>query len=60
MVDDTLVNLRAARRLGMRTVWVSAFPARRYVVAKDSSTVPCLLDDLATHLASPDSRTGIR
>jgi putative hydrolase of the HAD superfamily len=23
MVDDTLVNLRAARRLGMRTVWVS-------------------------------------
>lgn len=23
MVDDSLVNLRAARRLGMRTVWVS-------------------------------------
>jgi putative hydrolase of the HAD superfamily len=23
MVDDSLSNLRAARRLGMRTVWVS-------------------------------------
>ena len=26
MVDDMLVNLRAARRLGMATVWVSRQP----------------------------------
>jgi len=49
MVDDSLPNLRAARRLGMRTVWVSAFPrAPSYVVAKVSSVrqLPRLLDDL--------------
>lgn len=49
MVDDSLPNLRAARRLGMRTVWVSAFPrAPSYVVAKVNSVrqLPRLLDDL--------------
>jgi putative hydrolase of the HAD superfamily len=35
MVDDTLVNLRAARRLGMATVWVSRQPrAPGYVDAR--------------------------
>lgn len=49
MVDDSLPNLRAARRLGMRTVWVSALPrAPSYIVAKVSSVrqLPRLLDDL--------------
>jgi putative hydrolase of the HAD superfamily len=49
MVDDSLPNLRAARRLGMRTVWVSALPrAPSYVVVKVSSVrqLPRLLDDL--------------
>ena len=49
MVDDSLPNLRAARRLGMRTVWVSTLPrAPSYVVAKVSSVrqLPRLLDDL--------------
>jgi putative hydrolase of the HAD superfamily len=49
MVDDSLPNLRAARRLGLRTVWVSAQPrAPRYVDAKVSSVrqLPRLLDDL--------------
>jgi putative hydrolase of the HAD superfamily len=49
MVDDSLPNLRAARRLGMRTVWVSRFPrAPSYVLAKVSSVrqLPRLLDDL--------------
>ncbi|MBM3395804.1 MAG: HAD-IA family hydrolase, partial [Betaproteobacteria bacterium] len=32
MVEDTLGNLRAAKRLGMRTVWVDRSPrALRYV-----------------------------
>jgi putative hydrolase of the HAD superfamily len=49
MVDDSLPNLRAARRLGMRTVWVSTLPrAPSYVVAKVSSVrqLPRLLDEL--------------
>lgn len=38
MVDDTLVNLRAARRLGLTTVWVSRQPrAPSYVDARISS-----------------------
>jgi putative hydrolase of the HAD superfamily len=49
MVDDSLPNLRAARRLGLRTVWVSALPRTpRYVDAKVTSVrqLPRLLDDL--------------
>lgn len=49
MVDDSLANLRAARRLGMRTVWVSNAPrAPGYVDAKVSSVrqLPRLVDDL--------------
>jgi putative hydrolase of the HAD superfamily len=49
MVDDSLPNLRAARRLGMRTVWVSNAPrAPGYVDAKVSSVrqLPRLVDDL--------------
>jgi putative hydrolase of the HAD superfamily len=49
MVDDSLPNLHAARRLGMRTVWVSTLPrAPAYVNAKVSSVrqLPRLLDDL--------------
>jgi putative hydrolase of the HAD superfamily len=39
-VDDSLDNLRAARRLGMSTVWVSARPARpRYVDVRVSSVL---------------------
>jgi putative hydrolase of the HAD superfamily len=50
MVDDSLVNLRAARRLGMRTVWVSGLPrAPGYVDVKVSSVrqLPRLADDLS-------------
>jgi putative hydrolase of the HAD superfamily len=49
MVDDSLPNLHAARRLGMRTVWVSTLPrAPGYVDAKVSSVrqLPRLLDEL--------------
>jgi putative hydrolase of the HAD superfamily len=49
MVDDSLPNLHAARRLGMRTVWVSTLPrAPAYVHAKVRSgrPLPRLLDDL--------------
>jgi putative hydrolase of the HAD superfamily len=38
MVDDMLVNLRAARRLGMATVWVSRQPrSPGYVDARVAS-----------------------
>jgi putative hydrolase of the HAD superfamily len=38
MVDDMLVNLRAARRLGMATVWVSRQPrSPGYVDARIAS-----------------------
>jgi putative hydrolase of the HAD superfamily len=51
MVDDSLPNLRAARRLGMRTVWVSRAPrAPSYVdirVASDRE-LPRLSDNLGT------------
>jgi putative hydrolase of the HAD superfamily len=50
MVDDTLVNLRAARRLGMRTVWVSTLPRTPgYVDVKVSSVrqLPRLADALS-------------
>jgi putative hydrolase of the HAD superfamily len=49
MVDDTLANLRAARRLGMRTVWVSRLPrAPGYVDVKVGSVrqLPRLADQL--------------
>jgi len=49
MVDDSLPNLRAARRLGMRTVWVSREPrAPAYVTVRVSSVrqLPRLLDEL--------------
>ncbi|MFO1362936.1 MAG: pyrimidine 5'-nucleotidase [Burkholderiales bacterium] len=49
LVDDSLPNLRAARRLGLRTVWVSALPRTpTYVDAKVVSIreLPRLLDDL--------------
>jgi putative hydrolase of the HAD superfamily len=38
MVDDMLANLRAARRLGMATVWISRQPrAPGYVDARIAS-----------------------
>jgi putative hydrolase of the HAD superfamily len=49
MVDDSLPNLHAARRLGMRTVWVSTLPrSPAYVDAKVRSVrqLPRLLDEL--------------
>jgi len=49
MVDDSLPNLRAAHRLGMRTVWVSREPrVPDYVTVRVSSVraLPRLLDDL--------------
>lgn len=49
MVDDSLPNLRAARRLGMRTVWVSREPrVPDYVTVRVSSVrqLPRLLDEL--------------
>ena len=49
MVDDTLENLRAARRLGMRTVWISrAARAPHYVDVRVGSVrqLPRLSDRL--------------
>lgn len=49
MVDDTLSNLRAARRLGMRTVWVSRAPrSPSYVDVRVASVqeLPRLADNL--------------
>jgi putative hydrolase of the HAD superfamily len=52
MVDDTLVNLRAARRLGLGTVWVSRAPrAPSYVDARIVSVRE--LPRLAARLAVP-------
>jgi putative hydrolase of the HAD superfamily len=48
MVDDSLPNLLAARKLGMRTVWVSSVPrVPGYVDAKVNSVrqLPRLLDE---------------
>jgi putative hydrolase of the HAD superfamily len=53
MVDDTLVNLRAARRLGLATVWVSRQPrAPRYVDARIASVRE--LPQLAARLGLPE------
>jgi putative hydrolase of the HAD superfamily len=49
MVDDSLPNLLAARKLGMRTIWVSTSPRTPgFVDAKVSSVrqLPRLLDEL--------------
>jgi len=49
MVDDSLPNLRAARLLGMKTVWVSGLPrAPDYVTVKVTSVrqLPRVLDRL--------------
>jgi putative hydrolase of the HAD superfamily len=50
MVDDSLPNLHAAARLGMRTVWVSrSARAPRYLTARVGSVrrLPRLLDRIA-------------
>ncbi len=55
MVDDSLPNLRAARRLGMKTVWVSRMPrVPHYVSARVSSvrSLVRLADQLGGALAS--------
>ena len=49
MVDDTLINLRAARRLGMRTVWVSRAPRSPHYVdvrVRSVRELPRLSDNL--------------
>ncbi len=52
MVDDALGNLRAARRLGLTTVWVSRLPrAPRYVDARIGSVRE--LPRLAARLGIP-------
>jgi putative hydrolase of the HAD superfamily len=49
MVDDTLINLRAAHRLGLRTVWVSRsarWPSYVDVRVASVRALPRFVDDL--------------
>jgi putative hydrolase of the HAD superfamily len=61
MVDDTLPNLRAAARLGMKTVWVShGARAPRYLSARVGSVreLPRLLDRLTGSASAHPWRVG--